>query len=361
MRQALRGAAVLTPPALIWAYRDTIPISFGPPPKPISAQSASPPLPQPLADGVRSDGVEAVMNYQSAGVSEISGSETGTSIAGSSWLPQRVLIRDGRRASKPHTLDLHGFALLADAKALHPNYYDETAVVNGYYEQCESLLAKQTGAKLVVAFDHNVRCDAAKATGRRLRNGNRVEGAAALVHNDYTAASAKRRLSMLSEPPSRALKAELVTKLHDKPPLERQVVEEALDGKRRFAFVNVWRPIVPVECKPLGCVDAMSVSSKDLVTLKVEHTGGQSQGGIYFASHQPQHSWWYYPSMSPDEVLLVKQWDSHGGLARGYSSDREGGKATFSLHSAFADPTTLTKGPLVRDRESIECRCVLVW
>ena len=316
------------------------------------------------------------MNYQSAGVSEISGSETGTSIAGSSWLPQRVLIRDGRRASKPHTLDAHGFALLADAKALHPNYYDETAVVNGYYEDCESLLAKQTGAKLVVAFDHNVRCDAAKATGRRLRNGNRVEGAAALVHNDYTAASAKRRLSMLSEPPSRALKAELVTKLHDKPPLERHVVEEALDGKRRFAFVNVWRPIVgPVTQWPLALLDARTVSQEDvhptILNIYDNSPGGQSGnvaergqdeselkvhdldgnklryriGEVLQPLPDPQHSWHVFPEFDVDECLLLKIFDS-----------RRDGRTRFNAHCAVFDEL----GDPSAHRQSIEVRCLVL-
>ena len=50
------------------------------------------------------------------------------------------------------------------------------------------------------------------------------------------------------------------------------------------------------------------------------------------------------------QVLLIKQWDSDGGLARGRSDVAER-RATFSLHSAFADPRTPPGG---RDRESIE-------
>ena len=87
------------------------------------------------------------------------------------------------------------------------------------------------------------------------------------------------------------------------------------------------------------------------------HHADQSVGGIYFASHRPAHRWLYFPRMTPDEVLLLKQWDSHGGLARGRDDAGEG-RATFALHSAFADPATQ---PAARDRESIEVRCVLVY
>eukprot|EP00966_Prymnesium_polylepis_P220952 5110838-Prymnesium_polylepis.2 len=61
--------------------------------------------------------------------------------------------------------------------------------------------------------------------------------------------------------------------------------------------------------------------------------------------------------MTPEEVMLIKQWDSHGSLARG-RKDAGGVRATFALHSAFAEPTSL---PVARDRESIEVRLVLVY
>ena len=109
---------------------------------------------------------------------------------------------------------------------------------------------------------------------------------------------------------------------------------------------------------PLACIDARSVTADELVDFTIEHRGQGTQGGIYFASWRPAHRWWFWPSMSPDEVLLVKQWDSHGGLANGRADAGEGMHATFCLHSAFADPTS---SPGVRDRESIEVRLVVVY
>ncbi len=73
------------------------------------------------------------------------------------------------------------------------------------------------------------------------------------------------------------------------------------------------------------------------------------------------HEWWYYPLMTRDEVVLIMQWDSAGGLAQsgGVQADSSAGNCdapcTFSFHTAFRDPNTPTDAP---DRQSIEVRCV---
>ena len=353
LRRLLLYAA---PPATV-----AVGMAFGPSlgPKQAAPSNASPPMPQPIDCSVHEEGVEARFNYQDVSVKALSTRRDGSSsdghLIGANWNPQRVLVRDGRREKKPRTLDANGFAMLADAKPQHSEYYDERAVVGDYYAACEELVKRVSGASLVVAFDHNVRCDTGKAWGRRLRGGNRVQGAAALVHNDYTADSASRRLAMLTQPPT-LLKESLRAKYGTTPLLRGPAVDDAIAGKRRYAFVNVWRPISTVESKPIGCIDATTVSSDELVTLTVHHADEGTDGGIYFASHRPAHKWFYYPAMTPDEVLLIKQWDSHGGMARGDAADK--GHATFTLHSAFADPTTM---PTAKDRESIEVRLVLIY
>ena len=66
--------------------------------------------------------------------------------------------------------------------------------------------------------------------------------------------------------------------------------------------------------------------------------------------------------MTRDEALLIKQWDSAGGLARsrGAHADTPDGHApcTFSFHSAFEDPLTPPDAP---ERWSIEVRCVTLY
>ena len=125
----------------------------------------------------RADGaVPGVLNYQHRHVELIrSRRDTGGSddaLQGADWDARTVLVRDGRNNNKI-ALDTHGFELLADPKAPHADYYDEQAVVTRYYRECEELLQRATGASRVFAFDHNVRCDLGKATGRRLVGGTR--------------------------------------------------------------------------------------------------------------------------------------------------------------------------------------------
>lgn len=354
MRRAARLAVLAAPPAA--AYLGGY-VSFGDSTK-TRPQAGVPPLPAAVAGGVRADGcVDARFNYQRGDVGSISASSDG-SLAGAVWHPQQVIVRNGRRASVAPRLDTQGFAMVPDARETHPDYYDEAAITGGYYRACEELVRRATGAQLVAAFDHNVRCEAGKASGRRLRGGNVVQGPACFVHNDYTKASAARRLTMLAQS-SQFLKPSLQARLGPRPLLSGPLVDEAAAGGRRYAFVNVWRPISPVECKPLACVDATSVTRDELVTFSIAHAdGAPKEGGIYFAKHAPSHDWVYYDAMTPDEVLLIKQWDSGGGLAQGRHSDAEARRATFSLHSAFAHPAT---APDARDRESIEVRLVLVY
>ncbi|KAL7523432.1 hypothetical protein ACHAXR_000176 [Thalassiosira sp. AJA248-18] len=75
-------------------------------------------------------------------------------------------------------------------------------------------------------------------------------------------------------------------------------------------------------------------------------------------SSSRQHSWYYYPEMTMQESLLLKQWDSRGGVACGANSDVRGRLSTFTIHSAFMDPSCSLESP---PRKSIEVRCVVIW
>ena len=151
------------------------------------------------------------------------------------------------------------------------------------------------------------------------------------MHGDYTVASAPRRLAQLSEAP----------KTNDalrKPPLDGVDV-----AGRRFAFVNVWRPISEVKSTPLACCDAATVRDDDLLTFKIYYQ--DRVGENYFARHYERHAWYYFPRIQRDETLLIQQWDSADA-------------AKFALHSAFADPASPPDAPA---RESIEVRLVVVY
>ena len=269
-------------------------------------------------------------------------------------------LEDERRRS----LDVHGFELLDRPLARAGlDFYDHERVVRDYYPECETILRQITGATRVRAFDHNIRSTAGAEGGRRIRGGQQVQGPAHIVHGDYTLTSGPQRLRDLARPPGandtlRCVLAE------GEALLDRAMVDRVLADGRRFAIINLWRNIdtEPVESQPLALCDGQTIEPEELVVFEIHYR--DRIGENYFAKHAPRHGWWWYPAVTRDEALLIKQWDSAGGLARsgGAQGDAASGEdrapCTFSFHTAFKDPAT---PPDARDRQSIEVRCVLLY
>jgi len=107
--------------------------------------------------------------------------------------------------------------------------------------------------------------------------------------------------------------------------------------------------------------DAASVRPEHLVVFEIHYA--ERIGENYFAKHHDGHRWYFYPGMTRDEALLIKQWDSAGRLARTKGAQPDADAAvsapcTFSFHSAFEDPATPPDAP---ERWSIEVRCVALY
>ena len=278
-------------------------------------------------------------------------------------VPHRMTVQDARplEAAERRTLAGNGFEMRADPLARPDlDFFDHDQVLRGYYPLCAEIVRAASGARFVGAFDHNVRSAAGKQSRRRIQGGQQVQGPAHVVHGDYTLTSAPQRLRDLAHPPGgndtlRTLLAE------GEALLSEEEVERALDGGR-FAIINVWRNIArePVATHPLALCDAASVAPEDLVVFEIHYQ--DRIGENYFAKHSEGHRWYFYPALTRDEALLIKQWDSAGALARseGAHGDGTGGAApcTFSFHSAFEDPTTPPDAP---ERWSIEVRCVALY
>ncbi|MBT4487934.1 MAG: hypothetical protein HOC72_10370 [Rhodospirillaceae bacterium] len=240
------------------------------------------------------------------------------------------------------------------------DFFNHDQVVREYYPQCVEILREASGASFVAAFDHNVRSAAGKESKRRIEGGQQVQGPAHVVHGDYTLTSAPQRLRDLTEPPG--ANDTLRSLLSDKESLlDPDRVERILSGGR-YAIINVWRNIAPepVATHPLALCDAASVRPEDLVVFEIHYH--DRVGENYFAKHGDGHQWYFYPDLTRDEALLIKQWDSSGELARsnGVNPDAvdEDTPCTFSFHSAFEDPTTPADAP---ERWSIEVRCVAFY
>jgi hypothetical protein len=115
-------------------------------------------------------------------------------------------------------------------------------------------------------------------------------------------------------------------------------------GGARIIQINVWRPIRgPVERSPLALADAASVRAEDLIAT--DQVFPDRVGEIYHLAYHPGQRWYYAPLITPDEVLLIKGYDSLTDRAR------------FTPHGAFDLPGTPEGAP---PRESIEVRTLVL-
>jgi hypothetical protein len=110
--------------------------------------------------------------------------------------------------------------------------------------------------------------------------------------------------------------------------------------------INVWRPIRgPVQSSPLAVCDARSMTLQDFVAMDLRYR--DRTGEVYSVAFNPNHRWFYFPYMERNEVLFLKGYDS-----------AEDGRARFTAHTAFEDPTSPPDAPA---RESIEARALVFF
>jgi hypothetical protein len=225
--------------------------------------------------------------------------------------PHRVVLRNGRPFAEDFALEREGFRFVRhDTKVA--DFFDDAEVRSTYYPEMEALVKAESGAKRVVIFDHTLR-----TADDALREERKIREVVPRVHNDYTEWSAPQRVRDILPDEAAALL------------------------KRRFAVIQVWRPIrLPVESFPLAICDARSVSDDDLVISerRYQHRVGQT----YAITFNPNHKWFWFPRMRREEAIVFKVFDSE-----------KDGRARWTAHTAFEDPTS---PPNARPRESIEIR-----
>lgn len=226
-------------------------------------------------------------------------------------------IWNGWHEAARFSLDEHGLAIGTHATGFH-DYFDADAIERNYYPEMSQRVLAQTGARRAIVFDKNVRY-APRATAPTTFLGR----PARLVHNDYTAISAPQRVRDLLGPAE---------------------AEQVLS--RRYAFINLWRPIVgPLRDAPLALCDARSVAPETVVTSSLIYP--DRRGEIYRLTYSAAHRWLYFPDMTSDELIFIKCWDS-----------LDDGRARFSAHTAFDDPSCPPDSP---PRQSIEIRALVMW
>jgi len=225
--------------------------------------------------------------------------------------PHRVVVRNGRLEADRFALERNGFRFVRHHTEV-VDFFDEAEVRRVYYPEMEALVKAESGAARVAVFDHTLR-----TADDELRETQKIRDVVRRVHNDYTEWSGPQRVRTFL--PNEA---------------------EDLLG-RRFAVIQVWRPIRrPVESWPLAIADAQTISPENLVVTERRYP--DRIGQTYAIAYNPAHRWYWFPRMRPDEALVFKT----------YESLKEG-CARWTAHTAFEDPTTPPGAP---PRESIEIR-----
>jgi hypothetical protein len=195
-----------------------------------------------------------------------------------------VRVFNGRPRLSSFSIETQGFTLRRAASAM-TNFYDHEQVRHTYYPEVERLVREVTDAHHVLAFDDNVR-NGSKAA--RQKTG--AFPPARFVHGDYTPKSAPHRIRDL---------------------LPAHEAEHAIT--RRYAFVNVWRPISgSVQNEALALLDAQSIAPRDLVATDLLYS--DRTGEIYNVTFNPAHRWYYFRHMEPDEVTVFANFDSRNTL-----------------------------------------------
>lgn len=119
----------------------------------------------------------------------------------------------------------------------------------------------------------------------------------------------------------------------------------------RSAQYNVWRALsgAPQDV-PLGLCAYPSVAEEDLLPCKAifdPQDGSPEWGfGNYLLAYNPNHRWYYYSDMTPDEAIVFK------------TSESDEGRAQLMPHGAFDNPLA---GPNAPARVSLEMRATCYW
>jgi hypothetical protein len=213
--------------------------------------------------------------------------------------PHRVPIYDARSVADFLSLDDEGLQLVRHSTSVR-NLLNEAEVKRVYYPEAEKLVEDATGARWVFVFDHTVR---QRIYGVTDRTPGVPRQPALSVHNDYTELSAQQRVRELTG----------------------KVADALL--RRRFAMINVWRPIRgPLYDAPLAVCDANTTQPHDFVAADLIYR--DRIGETYAVKYNPSHRWLYISAMLPNEALLLKCYDS-----------RRDGIARFAPCTAFEDPS----------------------
>ncbi|CZR59547.1 related to 7alpha-cephem-methoxylase P8 chain [Phialocephala subalpina] len=234
-------------------------------------------------------------------------------------VPTKTVVHDIRGTESQYTLDTKGFQIVNHV-SIEKDFQDEEQIKRIYYPETEELLKRATGASKVFIFDHTIRRQTidSRIPPNDPNKPITLRGPVQRVHIDQSYAAGPKRVE-------HHLPAEAPTLL-----------------RGRYQIINVWRPIKTILKDPLGVAEAGSVNDGDLVPIKLIYP--DREGETYSVRGSPEHKWHYLYKQTPEEVLLIKCFDS-----------KTDGRARRVPHTAFVDEGHEDEAT----RESIEVRALV--
>ena len=249
------------------------------------------------------------------------------------YFPQ--VLRDARRMQEyypglsPHSsecMDKLGVSL-AYCESKCKNFYDAAEVERVYYPEIEKLLLDFfPGATDALVYNHDVfdkDYKGDRTEDQDKKNPGVNANYANIVHNDLNDNSGRVRCR------------ELLTKNLRNFGRQQHYTEEQADAKmsRRFMSINLAKPMETVGQYPFVLCAWPSFADQPYITNYRVYDDRVGETTRF--TYRPNHEWYWFPQQKPNEVSMLKCYDSV----------TDGSVSRWSFHTACTDPTAPADAP----------------
>ena len=311
-----------------------------------------------------------------------------------------------------HQLDILGFAAVTKESVMHrapfsrKSWFSDALLAQNYFPEVNELLKNLLGAKIVHSWNHSRRYEPADPTFTfdTPEKNAAYNGPVTRVHIDSSEAASWKilqnlvSLSELNHAFEPCLVPEAAEGLEVPPP------KNTYSG-RRWALFNVWRPMKPVKRDTLAVCDVRSVDPEDCVDMKrtqeksarvinsftsaavllrpaladlaraegvpdladlrlngdtdtnhMKRTPETSDAQGVRPKGEKGHQWHYISNQQPDELFIIKIFDTDSGKPIRGQSEHEF-VAGGCPHVCVELEGTQDEEP----RESCEVRTIVMW
>ncbi len=232
----------------------------------------------------------------------------------------------GLSPNSPECMDKLGLSL-AYCESKCQNFYDSAEVERTFYPEIEKLLLEFfPNATDALVYNHDVfdkDYDGDRTEDQDAKNPGVNANYSNRVHNDLNDNSGRLRCR------------ELLTKNLRNFGREQNFSEEEADAKmsRRFVSINLAKPMETVEQYPF--VLCAWPSFADQPYINNYRIYDDRVGETTRFTYRPDHEWYWFPYQKPNEVSMLKCYDSV----------TDGSVSRWSFHTACTDPTAPDDAP----------------